>query len=282
MTTLPQGDFDFLAAMLKRRSGLIITPDKLYLVESRLMPIARKEQLPGVPQLIAKLRGPGTEALQRAVTDAMTTNESLFFRDKTPFDQFEKEMLPALVKARAAQRRIRIWCAAASTGQEPYSLAITLKEKAAQYAGWTFDIQGTDICEDVIKRAQEGVYSQFEVQRGMPIQLLVKYFSKEGENWRIRDEIRQMVKYRLYNLLDSYGPLGQFDVVMCRNVLIYFDKASKEDILRRIAQTMPADGYLLLGSAETVVGLDVPFVPSQGLRGVYQRQMAAVPKRAAG
>ena len=157
MTTLASDDFTFLSTMLKKRSGLVLTPDKLYLVESRLMPIARKENLPGIPQLVAKLKGAGSEALQRAVTDAMTTNESLFFRDKTPFDLFEKEMIPALAKSRGGPRKLRVWCAAASTGQEPYSLAITIKEKPAVMGGFTFEIVGTDICADVLQRAQDGV-----------------------------------------------------------------------------------------------------------------------------
>lgn len=283
MTTLASDDFTFLSTMLKKRSGLVLTPDKLYLVESRLMPIARKENLPGIPQLVAKLKGAGSEALQRAVTDAMTTNESLFFRDKTPFDLFEKEMIPALAKSRGGPRKLRVWCAAASTGQEPYSLAITIKEKPVVMGGFTFEIVGTDICADVLQRAQDGVYSQFEVQRGLPIQMLVKYFAKDGDNWRIKPEIKSMVSYRLYNLLDSFAALGTFDIVFCRNVLIYFDKATKEDIIRRIHALLPPDGYLVLGAAETVVGLDVPFTPAPNARGLYVKASASsAPMRAAG
>lgn len=284
MSALPPEDFAFLAALLKRRSGLVITPEKLYLVESRLMPLARKEQLPSIAALVGKLRGVQSEALQRAVTDVMTTNESLFFRDRTPFEQFEKELLPALQRARTAQKRIRVWCAAASTGQEPYSLAMLLKEKPALAAGWTLEILGTDICAEVIARAQAGLYSQFEVQRGLAIQLLMKYFAKEGDSWRLSETVRSMVRFRLYNLLDSFAGLGPQDIIFCRNVLIYFDRETKSDILARLAGVLPDDGYLLLGSAETVMGLSVPFQPHPTLKGVYVKAAAAQqrPARAAG
>ncbi|NWH07957.1 MAG: protein-glutamate O-methyltransferase CheR [Alphaproteobacteria bacterium] len=271
---MPSDDFAFLSNLLKRRSGLVLTPDKLYLVESRLMPIARKEGLADIAALISKLRQPGSETLQRAVTDAMTTNESLFFRDKTPFEHFEKVIVPSLLPSRP-QKRLRVWCAAASTGQEPYSLVLTMAEKAAQFPGLSLDILGTDICAEVIARAQAGIYSQFEVQRGLPIQMLVKYFTKEGDNWRLKENIRQQVKYKLFNLLESLSALGQFDVVFCRNVLIYFDRDTKADIITRIAKILPEDGYLILGAAETVVGLTVPFQPHPTAKGLYVKAAAA-------
>lgn len=274
MSAIPSDDFAFLSNLLKRRSGLVLTPDKLYLVESRLMPIARKEGLADIAALISKLRQPGSETLQRAVTDAMTTNESLFFRDKTPFEHFEKVIVPSLLPSRP-QKRLRVWCAAASTGQEPYSLVLTMAEKAAQFPGLSLDILGTDICAEVIARAQAGIYSQFEVQRGLPIQMLVKYFTKEGDNWRLKENIRQQVKYKLFNLLESLSALGQFDVVFCRNVLIYFDRDTKADIITRIAKILPEDGYLILGAAETVVGLTVPFQPHPTAKGLYVKAAAA-------
>ena len=267
-------DFDFVAQMLKRRSGLVITPEKAYLLESRMGPVARKHGLAGLDAIAAKLKA-GNEALARDVTEAMTTNESFFFRDKTPFDHFEKLMLPALLQSRAAQRKLRIWCAAASTGQEPFSLAMILREKAALTKDWRFEILGTDLSNDVLARAQAGLYSQFEVQRGLPVTMLVKYFTKEGEQWRLKDDIRSMVQYRPMNLLDAFVGLGTFDIVFCRNVLIYFDEATKRQILERIALLMPADGYLLLGAAETVVGVTNVFVPVDQARGVYMKQSAA-------
>lgn len=267
-------DFEFLSQMLKRRSGLQLTSDKMYLLESRLGPLARKSSLKDLDALVAKLRA-GDETLAKAVTEAMTTNESFFFRDKTPFDHFEKLMLPTLMTARAQQKKLRIWCAAASTGQEPYSLSMIIREKGAAMKDWRFEILGTDLSTEVLSRAQAGVYSQFEVQRGLPITLLVKYFTKDGDQWRLKDDIRSMVQYKVMNLLDPFTGMGSFDIVYCRNVLIYFDEPTKRNILERIAQLMPPDGYMLLGAAETVVGITNAFVPVDNARGVYKRAAAA-------
>ena len=173
----------------------------------------------------------------------MTTNESFFFRDKIPFEQFRNQVMPALLTARAMQRNIRIWCAAASTGQEPYSLAMCLKEMAAKVAGWRIEILGTDLSTEVLEKAKTGIYSQFEVQRGLPIQLLVKYFTQVGETWQVAPELRAMVQYKPLNLLHNFSHLGTFDVVFCRNVLIYFDQQTKVDVLDRMAK-MPAAGRL--------------------------------------
>ena len=269
-------DFDFVSQMLKRRSGLILPADKMYLLESRMGPIARKYGLVGLDAIVAKLKT-GDEPLARDVTEAMTTNESFFFRDKTPFDHFEKLMLPALLQARAHTKRLRIWCAAASTGQEPYSLAMILKEKAALVKDWKIDIVGTDLSTEVLARAKDGVYSQFEVQRGLPVQMLVKYFTKDKEQWRVKDDIRSMVQYQPLNLLDAFIGLGSFDIIFCRNVLIYFDEATKRAILERMALLLPADGYLLLGAAETVVGITTAFNPIETARGV---NMKTTPKSA--
>jgi chemotaxis protein methyltransferase CheR len=260
-------EFEFVAQLLKRRSGLVVSTDKLYLLESRLGPIARKHGLAGLPAIAAKLKA-GDEPLAREVTEAMTTNESFFFRDKTPFDQFEKLMLPAMLKARIGSKRLRIWCAAASTGQEPFSLGMILREKQALLKDWRIEIIGTDLSSEVLNRAKSGLYSQFEVQRGLPVQLMVKYFAKEREQWRIKDEVRSMVDYRQMNLLDSFVGLGSFDIIYCRNVLIYFDEATKRGILERMAQLLPDDGYLLLGAAETVVGITNAFSPLEGAQGV--------------
>ena len=166
----------------------------------------------------------------------MTTNESFFFRDKIPFDHFRDAIMPGLMAARARERRIRIWCAAASTGQEPYSLAMCLKEMKQKLGGWRVEILGTDLSTEVLEKAKAGVYSQFEVQRGLPIQMLVKYFSQVGDTWQIAPEIRAMVQYRPLNLLADFAHLGRFDVVFCRNVLIYFDQETKIGVLNRIAQ----------------------------------------------
>jgi chemotaxis protein methyltransferase CheR len=272
-------EFEFVAQLLKRRSGLVLNSDKLYLLESRLGPIARKHGLAGLPAIAAKLKA-GDEPLAREVTEAMTTNESFFFRDKTPFDHFEKLMLPAMLKARIGSKRLRIWCAAASTGQEPYSLGMILREKQALLKDWRIEIIGTDLSSEVLTRAKSGIYSQFEVQRGLPVQMMVKYFAKERDQWRIKDDVRSMVEYRQMNLLDSFVGLGGFDIIYCRNVLIYFDEATKRGILERMAQLLPDDGYLLLGAAETVVGITNVFSPLEGAQGVSIKTSAKAAQKA--
>jgi chemotaxis protein methyltransferase CheR len=262
-------EYEYLRKLLKDRSGLVLSSDKQYLLESRLSPIVRRLGLGSLGGLVAKLRAPGAEPLIVQVVEAMTTNESFFYRDKIPFDNFSEAIMPALIAARAAQRRIRIWCAAASTGQEPYSLAMCLKEMGQKLSGWRVEIVATDLSLEVLEKATAGVYSQFEVQRGLPVQLLIKYFTQKGDTWQISPEIRAMVQYRPFNLLHDFAALGGFDVVFCRNVLIYFDQPTKIDILHRIAELMPPDGYLVLGAAETVVGLTDAFRPMPDRRGVY-------------
>jgi len=199
----------------------------------------------------------------------MTTNETFFFRDKTPFENFRSVVLPALLGSRRASRTIRIWSAAASTGQEPYSLAMALKEVEDSVAGWRIEIIATDLASGVLAKAQAGIYSQFEVQRGLPIQLLIKYFTKVGDMWQIAPEIRAMVKFKQLNLLADFSALGTFDLIFCRNVLIYFDQETKISLLNRLGRITASDGYLVLGAAETVVGLTDSFRTVPELRGLY-------------
>lgn len=268
-------DYDYLRQFLKSRSGLVLSNEKQYLIESRLLPVARKTGLQSIAALVARLKELRDSALAEAVVEAMTTNESFFFRDKLPFQHFTEVMIPAMMKARARERTIRIWCAAASTGQEPYTLAMCLREMEPRLAGWRIDILGTDISAEVLERARAGTYTQFEVQRGLPIQLLLKYFSQQGESWTIAPELRAMVRLKKFNLLESFACLGQFDIVFCRNVLIYFDQQTKTDILARISRLMPTDGFLVLGAAETVVGLTDSFRPMSERRGLYVQNAAA-------
>jgi chemotaxis protein methyltransferase CheR len=269
-------EFDFLRKLLKNRSGLVLTGDKQYLVESRLMPIVRKAGLSRLGELVQRLKD-GPEALVVDVVEAMTTNESFFFRDKSPFDLFRDTVMPALLAGRAAQRHIRIWCAAASTGQEPYSLAMCLQEMGQRIAGWRIDLLATDLSTEVLEKAKAGLYSQFEVQRGLPIGLLVKYFTQVGELWEISSQVRSMVQYRPLNLLNDFSHLGTFDVVFCRNVLIYFDQETKVDVLDRVARIIQPDGYLVLGAAETVVGLTDSFKPLPERRGLYGTARSVAP-----
>lgn len=261
-------DFEYLRKLLKDRSGLVLSADKQYLLESRLLPIARKAGVNGLNGLVQQLRAVGAERLTVEVVEAMTTNETFFFRDKIPFEHFRDTMMPALLAARTAQRRIRIWCAAASTGQEPYSLAIMLKEMGSKVAGWRIEILATDLATEVLEKAKAGIYSQFEVQRGLPIQMLVKYFEQKGDSWQIAPAIRAMVDFRATNLLQSVTHLGTFDIVFCRNVLIYFDQPTKIEVFERIARVMAPDGFLSLGAAETVVGLTDAFKPVPEKRGL--------------
>jgi chemotaxis protein methyltransferase CheR len=273
-------DYDYLRRLLKTRSGLVLSSEKHYLVESRLLPVARRAGLFNLTGLVAKLHGPESESLIVEVVEAMTTNESFFFRDKIPFDHFRETIMPALFTARAASRRIRIWCAAAATGQEPYSLAIALKEMGKDLRDWRIEIVATDLSTEVLEKAKSGIYSQFEVQRGLPALMLIKYFAQVGETWQIAPEIRGMVKFLPLNLLNDFAHLGRFDLVLCRNVLIYFDQATKIGVLERIAGVTERDGFLVLGGAETVVGLTDRFRPFPNKRGVYAQPGGIISKDA--
>ena len=262
-------DFEFLSQLVNKRSGLVLSMDKAYLLESRLMPVARKRGMKGLEDLISTIRASQEESLLREVTEAMTTNESFFFRDIKPFDMFRDVILPDLLENRAAKKSFRIWCAAASSGQEPYSLAMLMKEQAAKLTGWSHEIVATDLSTEMLAKATKGIYSQFEVQRGLPIQMLLKYFKKANDVWEIDSSLRDMVTYKEFNLLNDPKALGVFDVVFCRNVLIYFDQPTKTRILDSISHMLPADGRLFLGGAETVLGITDKFKPVPGRRGVY-------------
>lgn len=271
---LSEVDFTFIARQVKQRSGLALTPDKAYLLETRLGPIARREGHAGIAELAAAARTARDDRLLWLITDALTTNETFFFRDKTPFDLLREHALPALQKKRGAMPKLRIWCAAASTGQEPYSIAMLMDELRMQGRGCETEIVATDISDRVLEKARAGVYSQFEVQRGLPITHLAKYFEKTGEMWRINDRIRGMVRFQRHNLLDDCRHLGRFDVVFCRNVLIYFEPDQKKAALERIAGSTQDDGFLLLGAAETVMGVTDAFQSTPANRNLYQRNAA--------
>jgi chemotaxis protein methyltransferase CheR len=262
-------DYDYLRALLHEHSGLSLSVEKQYLVESRLLPVARKAGVASLAELVAKLKQSGAGELTIEVVEAMTTNESFFFRDKTPFEHFRETLIPELLKSRAGSRRIRIWCAAAAAGQEPYSLAICLREMAAQVAGWRIEILATDLSGEVIERAKAGIYNQFEAQRGLPIQMLLKYFTQVGERWQVIPALRDMVQFRTLNLLNDFSSLGRFDIIFCRNVLIYFDQATKIATFERLSRVTAPDGYLLLGAAETVIGLTDLYKPVPDKRGLY-------------
>ncbi|HJS84368.1 MAG TPA: protein-glutamate O-methyltransferase CheR [Acetobacteraceae bacterium] len=263
--------FQILAELLRSRSGLAIGPDKLYLLETRLGSIIRREKLGDLAGLAQRLSAPAAETLAGEVVEAMTTNESFFFRDDKPFAHVRAKALPRLLLARPPGTPIRIWSAAASSGQEAYSLAIIAAELGASKR---VEIVGTDIARAQLARAREGLYSQFEVQRGLPVQLLAKHFRKEEDQWRVAPPLREMVQFREWNLLADPGPLGRFDIVFCRNVLIYFDQPTKARVLEAIARQMAEDGLLYLGGTETVLGLTNQLVPLAEDRSVYSKVAA--------
>ena len=269
-------DYEYLRKLLKDHSGLDLSADKQYLIESRLLPLARKAGLAGFPELVQKMKG-GSPAFIAQVVEAMTTNETFFFRDKIPFEHFRDTIMPELLQARAGRKSLRIWCAAGSTGQEPYSLAMCLKEMSAALTGWRVEILATDLSQEVLEKSRAGIYSQFEVQRGLPIQLLVKYFRQIGELWQVNADLRAMVQHRQLNLLHDFSQLGSFDVIFCRNVMIYFDQDTKTNIFGRLARTIEPDGFLVLGAAETVVGLTEQFKPVGDRRGLYRPGDSRVP-----
>ncbi|HEY4345433.1 MAG TPA: protein-glutamate O-methyltransferase CheR [Parvibaculum sp.] len=265
-------DFDFLRKFLYDRSGLALTPDKSYLLESRLAPIARKMKLKSLTDLIAHMRVTSDEALTIQVVEAMTTNETLFFRDRWPFDRFAAKVLPDMMEANKHTKRIRIWCAACSSGQEPYSLAMLLAEAGKLLDGWTVELIGTDISEEMLERCRKGWYSAFEVQRGMTPEMLRKYFTKDGEGWKISDRLRGMVKFRNYNLLGDPSATAGFtglDLIFCRNVLIYFDEITRKRVFSGMAKVMKPGGFLCLGGAETVIGISDAFRILPGERGLF-------------
>ena len=262
-------EYEYLRKVLRDSSGLDLSADKQYLVESRLLPLSRRAGLSGTGELVEKVKG-GSASLTTQVVEAMTTNETFFFRDKIPFDHFRLSIMPEMLRTRASRKGIRIWCAAASTGQEPYSLAICLKEMGDALTGWRVEIIATDLSEEVLEKSRAGLYSQFEIQRGLPIQMLVKYFTQRGELWQINADLRAMVQHRQLNLLHDFSQLGLFDVIFCRNVLIYFDQDTKIGIFERLAKAAEPDGFVVLGASKTVVGLTDVFKACPERRALYR------------
>ncbi len=262
--------FAALQNFLLKSSGLSLDREKQYLVEARLNPVIRQAGLKDLPELVARLDM--DRALARKVTEAMTVNETFFFRDRAPFEGFRNAILPEILKARAQKRRIRLWSAACSTGQEPYSLAMILDEEARKLTGWSVDIVATDIAESVLKKAREGVYSHFEAQRGVPMSHLVRYFTKRRDQWAINQNIRARVDFRQQNLMSDFSHLGVFDVIFCRNVLIYFAPEQKREVLARVARALAPDGYLVLGAAESVIGYSSEFRPHGDNRVILTRR----------
>ncbi|HJR56826.1 MAG TPA: protein-glutamate O-methyltransferase CheR [Rhizomicrobium sp.] len=273
MKSLAHDDFQFLARLLRRRSGLWLTPEKLPLVERRLIPVMRRFGFRSVTGLVAELRH-GRDTLAAAVTEAVTVNETSFFRNAKLFGHFAKVLLPEMLAKRGTNRRLRIWCAASSTGQEAYSIAMVLDELGLAAAGWSVDLIATDISREVVARAGEGRYDALEMARGLDEDQRTRWFRHEGEHWCVAPHLRRMVDFRVFNLLDSLGWLDDLDFVFCRNVLFYFDRAARASVLERIGETMAEDGILILGDAESCdSGV---FVEAPYREGVYLKNRAPV------
>ncbi|MBK8908763.1 MAG: protein-glutamate O-methyltransferase CheR [Rhodospirillales bacterium] len=264
-------DLDYIGLLVKDRSGLVLGRDKAYLVESRLAAVARSRQLDGLAGLVAALRTRRDGGLLTDVVEALTTHETSFFRDLKPFDAFRDSILPRIIENRRQRKCLRIWCAACSSGQEPYSLAILLTEMSATLTGWRVEIIGTDISALVLDRARRGVYSQFEVQRGMPPGLLAKYFRRVGAEWEVVDKVRSAVTFKQLNLLSEISSIGSVDAVFCRNVLIYFDAPTRERVIAGIEGVLEPDGVLFLGGAESTVGIHTSLKSVPWVRGAYAR-----------
>lgn len=274
---MTETDFAFLRQLLQQRSGLSLTADKQYLAESRLSILCRRRGIADIATLIGQLRLGRDRTLENVVVDAMTTNETLFFRDRTPFDLFRDVILPERMAANAATRSLRIWCAAVSSGQEAYSLAMIIHDLADRLAGWKVEIIGTDISSEILEKARSGIYSQFEMQRGLPIQMLLKHFEQRGDKWQVSERLRGMVDFRHHNLLERNDHFGRFDVIFCRNVLIYFDVPTKVKVLELLTPRLAPDGAFVLGAAETVLGLATRLTCDPEHRGLY-RQAALAPQ----
>lgn len=261
-------DFDYLSEFLRRRSGLSLTPYRAHLIEGRLAPIARRFGFRNVEALLRELRY-ARETLARAVTEAMTTNDSSFFRDKLLFDHFRDAILPELVAVRAARKHLRIWSAACAAGQEAYSLAMILDQMKLADKGWSIDLIATDLSSDLIARAEEGVYTEFETSRGLNPRHLATYFQRAGSSWRITDRLKRMISFRTFNLLDSYGWLHELDAVFCRNVLIFLESKAKREVIEKISEVIAPEGVLVLGHAEHIEGLDHYFERRDSVAGCY-------------
>jgi chemotaxis protein methyltransferase CheR len=246
-------NYRFLQEQIRKQSGIVLDDTKHYLVEARLLPIALEEGLSNLDELCAKLRQSAPARLQRRVTEAMTTNETYFFREPAHFEALKNTILPPLLAERRESRKLSIWSAAASTGQEAYSLAMLLTEMGLQ--DWDLNIVGTDLAENVLEKAREGKYSQLEINRGLPVTMLVKHFTRQQLLWELKPAMRKMVRFQALDLRNINNSIGPFDIVLCRNVLIYFDVDTKRQIVDQIRTIINPGGHFFLGASE--VGLSV-------------------------
>lgn len=263
------GEISVLADLARRRSGVVVDADKTYVIESRLAPIARRQGFTTLSELVSDLQQRQDETLIWAAVEALSSIETQFFRDRTPFQQIAAEVLPAL--ARKGRRTVRAWSAGCSTGQEPYSLAMLAEEEGGRHGPMTMDIFASDLSERCLEKGMAGIYTQFEVQRGLPSRLLIKYFDKVDEHWILSPRIRQMVRMERQNLLTDVKGQGPYDLILCRNVISAFDASTARTVLEHIAATLAPDGYLVMGAYETSAHHTPAFRPVPGLHGLYVR-----------
>jgi chemotaxis protein methyltransferase CheR len=259
--SLSRASFEYIRTLLRERSAHSLEDDKAYLVETRLLPVARRHGFKSVEDLVLHLHGQRKETLFAEIVEAMAINETSFFRDENVFKSLRQSVLPELVQRRSPLRRLNIWSASCSSGQEPYSIAMLLCQYFPLVAGWTVRLFASDLSTEMVRRAARGVYSDLEISRGLPAELRQSYFHRHRDGWHIRDDLRRMVDFRQINLIGPWPELPPLDLVLLRNVLIYFDTSTKQQILERVRRVMHPEGYLVLGGAESTYNLDDRFLP---------------------
>ncbi|WP_414571815.1 CheR family methyltransferase [Nostoc sp. CCY 9925] len=252
-------DFEYLRQLVHKHSGIVLSADKTYLAELHLQPIVESAGFSSIADLITYLRNQPFNNLHVQTIEALVTTETSFFRDGYPFEALKQYVLPELVKQRKIERSLNIWCAACSNGQEPYSIAILIQEHFPVLVNWSLRLIASDFSTKVLARARQGNYNQLEINRGLPKNIRDKYFKRLDNNWQINQEIRQMIDFRQFNLVETWPYLPKFDVIFLRNVLIYFDIVTKKALLKKVKQQLRPDGYLFLGSGETTINLDESF-----------------------
>lgn len=257
--TISTNDFQYISKMVQDLSAIVLETGKEYLVESRILPLAKKEGFDSIEELVKNLRNGQKNGLSTRVVDAMTTNETSFFRDIHPFETLKKFIIPDLIKKREATKQLNIWSGASSSGQEPYTFAMVLRENFPELRTWKVNYISSDISHEMLDRCRKGIYSQLEINRGLPATLMVKYFERHGTEWQVKEDLRKMIDFRYLNLCEDWPVLPKMDLVLLRNVLIYFDVDMKKGILNKIQKLLKPDGYLFLGAAETTLNLNESF-----------------------
>jgi chemotaxis protein methyltransferase CheR len=260
---LSTSDIDYLRDLVAEQSGNVVSHRQAYLLENRLSAIASKEGMSDASQLVSEVKRTRDRQLQTKIAEAITVNETSFFRDIHPFNALKQQIIPDLIKARSATRSLNVWCAACSSGQEPYSIAMTLLDEFQELKNWKVRVLATDISEEMLAKGRAGEFSQLEVNRGLPARKLIQHFDRTGTSWTAKKELRSLIEFRRMNLSEILPSIGEFDIIFIRNVLIYFDQPTKEKILHRASKLLKRDGYLFLGSSETTIGITIPFERNQ-------------------